>query len=942
MIFMGSKKYPKENEYDSVINRHGGSNNAETDAEETCFYFDVPLPGLEPVLDVFSNLFYEPLFAEDTIDRELSAIDSEFDQARQSNDVRCDGVLSQFMNGPAGKFNYGNRESLTKVGLVELQRRARKFYSEHYQAQWMYLAVQAKLSLDELEKLVEKHFSKLRGNKLNSVIGDSRRGRAREYMKLTMEDIFKPQFTENVIHVEAIDNKIELILTWPVPSQACEYLCKPAHFIEQLLDNEAAGGLVRRLKELHLIQNGSAQISEGGNDDNSMFSLFCVTMRLSKHGYKNVVEILKHVQAYLRMLQASEDSWRPYYDQLKQIYDSQFRFQGEQRMMDEVQRLSTYLKYFPDERVLDGCHLYFEYDHELIKALLTRLADSRPNILLCSQQKSENMAGDEEWLVEHYTQAKYCLRSVSAEWSDAFSVSADDPQFSALSFPAPNQFVTTDFSLVNDANCLPVIEYPQKIAETDLYELWFKPDYKFRLPKLSVNLQLILPLVCKNIRNTVLLDIFGNMLSRELIKVLHGANVAGYGCTMVPKPLGVAISMSGFSERLPAILAQVLSKLNEGFGKFATKDQFELTKEEMLCSYVNALLYVDGLSGEVLNGLVEDGHHAAYDKFRELHKVSFSDLLEFSQKLFTQFRMKCLVQGNANAATATQFVQMIVDTLQPEPVPVERRQELVISAVELPKGEVNSIRVAAFNHSDVNSSYCQYYEVGEETVATDCALQLMLMIMEEPLFDTLRTKKQLGYDVGAHVRYNNGLVGFCVTVVSQENKFTLEVVEAEVNDFIFEEFASHLEELDEEDFEESRDALIELKGMPDQDLYEEVQRNWAEIWNETYRFNRLVREREWLQKCTKEDIMQLYERIADETQRKLLCVQVKGNAAGDEQKKSDCDDGVEEVEKKHDFTLKIDEHRSSEGVVLKNVAEFKNKCSRYYRGRKPQKGDSKE
>lgn len=941
MIFMGSKKYPKENEYDSVINRHGGSNNAETDAEETVFYFDVPLPGLEQVLDVFSNLFHEPLFLEDTIDRELSAIDSEFDQARQSNDVRCDRVLSKLMvkKGPADQFNYGNRESLTQVGLPELQRRARAFWQEHYLAQWMYLAVQAKLPLDDLEALVEKHFAKLRGGQVIAVpektLSPIIRGRPRPYQQLQLSEIFPSAFTDQVIHVEAIDNKIELILTWPLPSQASEYRSKPAHFIEQLLDHEGAGGLVKRLKDEHLIQRMEAQVHEGGTDDNSMFSLFCMTLRLSKHGYQHIPRILQSVQGYLRMLRREEGSWRPHYDQLQQIYESQFRFQGEQRMMDDVQRLSTYLKYFPEERVLDGCHLYFDYDHTLVRDLLDRLVESKPALVICSQQKRSpngDALGGEE-CVEHYTRAKYRLTPVPDEWRAALGTDSDDTD--AFSFPPTNPFVTTDFALLNTPEGSGTgNDYPQKIAETPLYELWFKPDRKFGLPKLHVNLQLILPLVCDNIRHTVLLDVFGNLLSRELVQVLHGANVAGYGCAMVPKPLGVTISMSGFSQRLPSILSEVLSKLNEGFPRYASPEQFELTKEEMLCSYVNSLLYVDGLSAELLNAVIEDGHSAAYDKYQVLHAVSFADVLQFSEQLFREFRMKCLVQGNATAEGAKEFVQMIVERLQPKAVAEERRQQLAIRAVELPQGRVNTVRVAAFNRADVNSSLCQYYEVGVETVPLDCALQLMLMIMEEPLFDTLRTKKQLGYEVGAQVKYNHGLVGFCVTVVSQEGKFSLDEVEAEVNDFVLEEFAAHLEELDEEDFDESRAALIELKGMPDQDLEEEVQRNWGEIWNETYRFDRLAREREWLGQCTKEDILELYDRIVDEQRRKLLCVQVKGTIAeaGTEAKQ----DAEEEEEKEtpRDFRLQMDkDFAPAEGDAVTDIAAFKDTCTRYVRKR---------
>lgn len=979
MIFMGSKKYPKENWYDTVINRHGGSNNAETDAEETCFYFDVPLPGLDATLDVFSNLFYEPLFLEDTIDRELSAIDSEFDQARQSNDVRCDAVLAQFLRGPAAKFNYGNRESLTKVSLPVLQKRAREFWQEHYKAEFMYLAVQAKLSLDELEALVEKHFAKLRrSNKPGASptpTPDGRilPGRPRKYHELSLDDIVTEDLHKNLVFVEAIDNKIELILTWPLPSQAAEFRCKPAHFIEQLLDNEGVGSLIKRLKDLHLIQRGDSQIHEDGFDDNSMYSLFRMTLRLSKHGYKNVPVILENVQSYLRLLQREQVQWPGNYDELRQIYESQFRFQGELRMMDEVQRLSTYLKYFPEERVLDGCQLYFEYDEKLICSVLERIADTTPGILICSQQKRlpEDVTPIDKELVEYYTEAKYKLAAVPEKWKDAMKVPRGDPRIDLFAFPPPNHFVTTDFELYSktsegdDA----AWEYPRKIVETDLYELWFKPDTKFKLPKLSVNMQLIVPLVWNNIRNTVLLDVFGSMLSRELVKVLYGANIAGYACVMLPKKVGVSITMCGFSQRLPSILSEVLSKLNEGFAQFASEEQFELTKEEMLCSYVNTLLYVDGLTAEVLSGIVDDVHFAAYDKYRVLHSISYADVLEFCEKLFRELRLKCLVQGNATEEGAQEFIQMIVDRLRPKAIDQEQRKKLELGAVQLPKGEMNFIRVAAFNKSDVNSSLCQYYELGPESIELNCAVQLMLMIMEEPLFDTLRTKKQLGYDVGAQVKYHNGLVGFCVCVLSKRN---LDEVEVEVENFVLEEFGAHLEDLDDEDFDESRNALIELKGMPDQDLVEgtkmitsihstrctnqfrisekllkfstlipisEAQRNWDEIWHETYCFDRLQKEREWLRGCTKQDVFNLYDRILDDAQRKLLCVQVKGNASGTTAATEGCivkgeEDENGEQEKRQDFRLNIEsEFEPNGGSPITDIDSFKGRCGRYFRQR---------
>ena len=41
MSFLGTKKYPKEDEFSSYLSSHGGTSNAYTDSEDTVYYFDV-------------------------------------------------------------------------------------------------------------------------------------------------------------------------------------------------------------------------------------------------------------------------------------------------------------------------------------------------------------------------------------------------------------------------------------------------------------------------------------------------------------------------------------------------------------------------------------------------------------------------------------------------------------------------------------------------------------------------------------------------------------------------------------------------------------------------------------------------------------------------------------------------------------------------------------
>ena len=51
MLFLGTGKYPDENEYSKFLNHHGGSSNAYTANDHTNYYFDVSPKDLEGALD---------------------------------------------------------------------------------------------------------------------------------------------------------------------------------------------------------------------------------------------------------------------------------------------------------------------------------------------------------------------------------------------------------------------------------------------------------------------------------------------------------------------------------------------------------------------------------------------------------------------------------------------------------------------------------------------------------------------------------------------------------------------------------------------------------------------------------------------------------------------------------------------------------------------------
>lgn len=151
---MGSEKYPSENDFDQFIKKAGGYVNADTDFDETSFYFESREQCLDGALDRFSQFFKAPLMLKEAMTREREAVESEFTSKMNGEDVRRDQLLASLANEshPASIFAWGNLKTLKEnVDDDALYQKVHDFRRRHYSAHRMYVAIQARLSLDELQ-----------------------------------------------------------------------------------------------------------------------------------------------------------------------------------------------------------------------------------------------------------------------------------------------------------------------------------------------------------------------------------------------------------------------------------------------------------------------------------------------------------------------------------------------------------------------------------------------------------------------------------------------------------------------------------------------------------------------------------------------------------------------------------------------------------------------
>ena len=92
MLFLGTEKFPDENEYSKFLSQHGGSYNAFTSSDHTNYYFDVSPDNLDGALDRFSQFFCAPLFTESATEREVNAVNSEHEKNIPNDTWRIDQI----------------------------------------------------------------------------------------------------------------------------------------------------------------------------------------------------------------------------------------------------------------------------------------------------------------------------------------------------------------------------------------------------------------------------------------------------------------------------------------------------------------------------------------------------------------------------------------------------------------------------------------------------------------------------------------------------------------------------------------------------------------------------------------------------------------------------------------------------------------------------------
>ncbi len=711
MLFLGTEKYPEAGAYQAYISAHGGTNNAFTSLEDTSYFFDVSAPHLVAALDRFAQFFVAPRFDAAYVDRERHAVDAEY-RLKIKDDARREwDVLSELVNPahPLAGFSVGALDTLADRPGRPVRDDLLRFYRAHYSAERMTLVVLGRESLADLEAAVRSRFGAV----------PKRRDQPRPIPVPLFADAQPRQ-----VFIKPDQEKRELSLVFPVPSARAHWRTQPGEVLGYLLGDESPGSLLASLKAQGLAE----KLSAGMAFDTDVGAAFNVSLTLTPAGVAQVDEVLRQTFAWLALVRAAGvDAWR--YRELARLQHIHFRFLDRVPAINYVQQLSAALQRYPAAEVLRGPYLLTTFDAGLIRQYADLLVPERAFISLLAPE-----VGTTDRVSKRY-RAPYRVAAVSDDTLAHWRAAGDD----RLRLPAPNPYIPDQFPLGGKGDAAAV---PELLRQDPRATLWYYWDTRFGTPRAQFVARLALPEI-ETPAQVAMTEWYLAVVRDQLNAEVYPAQLAGLDFEIKRWSNGVALTLNGYADKQPVLLAKLLATL-------ADPD-----REAARVARVQAMLVRDWRNSarqwpikqvvDELPPLVTDSYRAL-DLAAALAPLTGDDLDRHVARLYARGHAQFYVGGALPLAAATTMADQVLHDLRLGAEGDRDQYARVLTLAPAVHSPRHSIKV------DHHDSGALLYVQGRTTSLRERAhFAVLQSALEAPFYNELRTEKQLGYAVGSSI-----------------------------------------------------------------------------------------------------------------------------------------------------------------------------------------------
>lgn len=822
MLFMGTKKYPGENDFGEFLAKHNGYSNAYTGEEVTVYYCDVDSAKTEELMDRFLSFFTCPLLKEDSVKREISAVNSEFLNSLTSSHWRTDALLKEFMiDGVKEKrFTFGNEDTLRRNDILE---KVTDFYKNSYSSDIMNLVVCTNFDVFKLEHFIkafchETFFKK--ENNFNSTTSKNIHEKSKSndntltlferlflkcekdpsiydnfyFIKENRTKIFNPEYFSKVIQFEPLDDKKELIVTKILPPLILFYKTNPLGYISFMLTSKEKGHFLSRLKSNKLGFDVSFSC-----EHYETYTKLTISVELTELGATNYVDVLDLLLNSLNKIKIDQTE----YFRLRRLHAEEFEFSSMENPLNLVERLAPLLYYYPYDYILNHEYIFENYSYEIIKGIVQDLIDTSSWIILLSK-KDENFD-----FTETLYNVKYKILESYAPTFEKFESENKEPE--------KDRFLNQN-----------VILEPKK-RDTELFKtengcILYVFDSLFKVPKSEVYLMLSSDEIYKN---EVIFEIYVKLLE-DFINERNSRSFINCHVRMDFEVIDfkICFKIYGFSEAIPCFGQLLLFYLNE-----IPLTRFDVIKRELENEYIETISRSpfkrirEVFKSKLMNGKTTE------EKLKILKTID-KCIIRLPKNYFTEI----VAVGNIELPHLVTFYEKLVKNKKMFKYSINTNFEsLSFETIDQNNNlmalfyKVNDYRESIEFVQVIHDEFGNVVSRGKvgafDELKNSVIARFILTIGHDDFFNELRTIEELGYVVGSDIM-NFLSTEFLVFYVQSEK--SVEFLEERIKKFVS-DLEIKIKEMDDLEFQTFKESLIAYYEEPIYSL-EELSHQVVDLW----------------------------------------------------------------------------------------------------------------
>jgi len=855
MLFMGTKKYPDQNDYSSYLNKNSGFNNAFTDQNHTNYHLDCSNEAFEGALDRFAQFFIGPLLDQSCVDRELNAVNSENEMCVITDSWREYQLfkMTSKKGNPYNKFPVGNLKSLQHPTIRD---EVIKFYDEKYSANQMKLCIYSKSDIDTLEKWAKTYFSEVPNKKYER--------------RVFTEVPFDKENMSNFWKVVPIKDNDYLEFIWIFEGLHNHYKNSPLKYYSHLFGHEGENSLLSFLKEEGL----ATELSAGPSEELNLFHSFNVRIKLTPLGFENYKQVIAYTFQYLNMLKKNgPKQW--IFEEIQKATNMKFTFLEKATPVDTVTSLTSKLLYYPYNEVLKLNYFMENYNEELLNQTLNNFTLENLRIVLISKKCEPECTQLEEWYSVKHTQSPF--EQYVFDYYEGKNLPNPQRTKKHLDLPPKNIFIPENFELFNQtADGLP--ENPRVIQDGRLSEVWFKADNRFFVPKADIHMHLYFNdgSFGHSIESYLLANLWSKLFSHHTQEMVYLAGEGNIDLDFRLNSQSYYFNCHGYNDTILTVTKKFFEKILD-FRPEELKDIFKdlhYVELQHAKNFVKEKPYITARS--LMETFLRTGNYYHPDnKLIALEKITFEDFLAFHKILLQHIKFCWFFCGNLRENDVLDTVAYVESIFAKREgvkiVPLQDHEIPEVRVVQIPNNSTYAYEYNLHreNQSEAPNPNSAILEVFQSRVHNDKSRMLNDILdnyLRDSFFDQLRTNEQLGYVVYSRAMLLRG-VNIFVFVIQSDVKwphFLRQRIAA-----YFETVKESVQNLSDEEYEKFIDSVKTQYLEKPLTLGEEASKHWEEIKTQQYFFNRWIKYAELLSSIPKSEFQEFVKNILFEATRRF-------------------------------------------------------------------------